>query len=95
MKLIAASLLAGGSFVAAEVVNPDRNECLAVMAEIERSDPTVMQAEGELIAVEFLVECGAKDGDDLFTLRLEVADEEMAPAVEAAATVVTYTPGAP
>jgi hypothetical protein len=94
MKFVIATLL-GGTAVTAATINPDRHECLPVMAEIERSDPTVMQAEGELIAVEFLIECGAQSGDDLFTLRLEVADEEMAPAVEAAATVVTYTPGAP
>lgn len=92
MKFIAATLLAG---TAVAVTNPARHECLPIMAEIERTDPTVMQAEGELVAVEFLISCGAEEGDDLFTLRIEAEDEEMAPAVEAAATVVTYTPGAP
>lgn len=93
MKLIAATLIAG---TAAVVVNPARNECVAVMdPQIERSDPTVMNTEGEIVAVAFVLSCGAAGGDDLFTLRIEADDEEMAPAVDAVATVVTYTPGAP
>lgn len=92
MKFIAASLLAG---TAVAVVNPARHECLPVTYEEERTDPTVMNAEGELVAVEWVIMCGAEEGDDLFEFRVERDDDEFGPAVQASATVVTYLPGHP
>ncbi len=95
MKSLAAGALLGGSFVAVNTINPALNECLPVMVDEEYTDPTVMNPDGVLVAVAWVIECGAEGGDDMFSFRVEADDEEFGPAVQASATVVTYVPGGP
>ncbi len=58
MKAIVATLLAGGSLVAAEMPSPDTNECGIVSVEIQRGDATLIDPTPPAESLRLVVYCG-------------------------------------
>jgi hypothetical protein len=70
--ILLALLLAGPpSSTLPDPVNPGPNQCVTALVEEERTDPTYIDPDGELVSVRFMLVCGMAVGaDDLRVLTL-------------------------
>lgn len=86
MKLIIGALLAGGSFVAADLPNPAVGECRIADIVVTRSEPTMINPDGEVTGLRVWQVCGfqvptdtggQRAVDDTFVLDFDADDADM------------------
>lgn len=58
MKFIAATLLAGGTLVSADLPNPQVGECVIADVVVTRSEPTMIDPDGEVLGLRIWQSCG-------------------------------------